>query len=139
MNEYDKQAKDFCDEFDIAVSIEPGRTSGVELAPAWTQPGEKRGRAYVVTLRSHRRHYSFAFWGSINDRERGIDPSVYDVLSCLSGDICCPSTFEEFCEDYGYNDDSIKDRRFFKRCDERAQDLREFFLEAEQTALADIV
>lgn len=39
-------------------------------------------------------------------------PSAYDVLACIEKSE--PMTFEEFCDNYGYNSDSIADEKTYK-------------------------
>lgn len=44
----------------------------------------------------------------------GKDPTMLDVLSCLVMDEQASElTFEEFCSDFGYNSDSIKDKSIY--------------------------
>lgn len=40
-------------------------------------------------------------------------PSAYDILACLGNEIS--ERFEEFCHDFGYNEDSIKAKGIYKR------------------------
>lgn len=39
-------------------------------------------------------------------------PTAYDLLSCITK--CDPGTFENFCADYGYDNDSLKDEKIYK-------------------------
>lgn len=44
-------------------------------------------------------------------------PGLEDVLYCLVFDAqCCEGTFEDFCQDLGYNDDSIQDLDTYRAC-----------------------
>lgn len=63
-------------------------------------------------------------------------PSAYDVLACL--DPYTPSTFREFCDEFGYNDDSISARRVFDACSEESDNLRQLYSDKELEALAEI-
>lgn len=65
-------------------------------------------------------------------------PSAYDVLACISSDACAPETFADFCDVYGYERDSIKALQTFRRASAFAKRLRQFFTEAELSALTEI-
>lgn len=82
---------------------------------------------------------TFDFWGCIADAEKGLTTvTPYDVLSCISSDVNCPETFADFCDEYGYEADSIKALQLFRRCDRFSKRLRAFFTAAEIEQLAEI-
>src|SRR5688572_19913177 len=60
-----------------------------------------------------------------------LHPSPYDVLACISSDIHCPETFEDFCAEFGDSKDSIKALQTFRRCSAFAKRLRSFFTKEE--------
>lgn len=62
----------------------------------------------------------------------------YNVLACVSGDVNCPSIFEDFCAEYTYNTDSIKAKQMFRRCSAFAKRLNEFFTAQEIEELQEI-
>src|SRR6478609_4379590 len=109
-SQYDEQASAFLAACNVSLTIRRADPYGPGKAPKWLEtPDQEHGNQYRVTLRGKdRASVSFDFWGSINDRRALNDPSAYDVLACLSGDINCRDTFEEFCGDYGYDPDSRK-------------------------------
>ena len=52
-------------------------------------------------------------------------PEVADVLYCLLSDaLCGQDTFEDFCNNLGYNADSRKDLEVYLVCQKTEQDLR---------------
>lgn len=111
MTHYEKQVQDFLRETGTEVKIK-----FVEYAPYF--PGEKESRdIYRVTLRrcppgsARKRSYTTRFGASITDTELGQEPTAYDVLACLEKSD--PGTFEEFCSEYGYSDDSIKATKLY--------------------------
>ncbi len=57
---------------------------------------------------------------SISDmRKKGADIRkhlLYDILACCHSDSFVPDTFEDFCSEFGYNQDSKKDTALFLRC-----------------------
>jgi len=64
--------------------------------------------------------------------------SAYDVLACISGDVNCPETFEDFCSEYGYETNSIKALQTFRRASSFGKRLRAFFTESEIEKLQEI-
>lgn len=52
-------------------------------------------------------------------------PSAYDVLSCLTKHD--PGTFNEFCDEYGYNNDSIKALDTYRAVQEEWSGVRRMF------------
>lgn len=120
--------------------------------PPWEEGKEHiHGDAYIVTLRRQRdqqkvgefiadsqRRISFPFWNSWSDVHENKPLRAYSVLACISSDIYTPETFEDFCAEYGYDADSRKAEKLFKRADRFARRLRAFFTEEEQNELAEI-
>lgn len=49
---------------------------------------------------------------------------LYGILSCMQAEAYCPETFEDFCAEYGYEDDSIRAEKAFKACREMARKIR---------------
>jgi hypothetical protein len=143
MSEYDEKAQTFLDRFGLKVRA----SQKGDRCPPWCgddDTGCCHGDRYRVTVwrrndyignegRSPRR-LSFDFWNSLNEA-----PTAYDVLACVGADSYCPSTFEDFCREYGYDEDSRKTLALFMRCDKFAQRIRNFFTEGELEALAEII
>lgn len=76
-------------------------------------------------------NYSFSYYGSHKDAEsyiKGIrkyrDTIVYSVLCSVGLDVHCPETFEDFCADYGYDEDSREAFQLFEACAKHARELR---------------
>lgn len=63
-----------------------------------------------VTLRRNGKSFSFKFGQSI--ASDGTPPTAYDVLTCLTK--YEPGTFENFCDEYGYDNDSRKAEKVYK-------------------------
>jgi hypothetical protein len=98
------------------------------------------GDRYRITIsRKGGGRISFDFWNSLHDVQNGattVDP--YSALSCIGGDAHCAGTFEDFCADSGYDEDSRKAHDTWKRCHFFAQRLQRFFGADELEALAEI-
>lgn len=137
-NQYDAKATLFLVTTGVSLDIRRADPCGAGYAPQWSE-GREHGNQYKVTLSRPGKSVSFDFWGSINDRKNGKDPSAYSVLACISGDVNCPETFEDFCAECGYDEDSRKAFAKFERCAEFARELRAFFSDEEQAALSEII
>lgn len=143
---YDKQAADFLTKYGIRFAA-VGRGSG---CPPWAGQSDIKGKCpkcgdihglrYRVSFirDADGDRLSFPFWGSLADMKAGKSPTAYDVLSAISGDVQCSDTFEGFCADFGYDTDSRRAYAAWERCAKFAEELREFFTEEEQEALAEI-
>lgn len=118
--------------------------------PAWEESG-KDHRHFRVTLsrgdvpawkaanQCNLSRITFDFFGSQADAGKGIKTTdAYSVLACISSDVNCPETFEDFCGDYGYEEDSIRALQAFRRCSRFAKRLREFFTASELEGLSEI-
>lgn len=140
--DYNKQAQDFLDKYGIKFRA----TLSDSKTPQWAG-GDKHGHHYRVTLSKGKRgqgvkfgqHITFDFWGSIADAEAGkTEVQPYDVLACISGDVCCADTFDDFCAEYGESEDSIKALQTFRRVSAFSKRLRAFFTEEEIQDLSEI-
>lgn len=63
-------------------------------------------------------------------------PSVYDVLACLTK--YDPGTFEDFCSDYGYNEDSRTAERIYFAVQKEYKQLARLFTPEQMEELAEI-
>lgn len=76
---------------------------------------------YKVVLIRDTKTMQFDFWDSIRNTEEEKKPTVYDVLSCLEwyelGD------FDDFCYNYGYDNDSITAFKLYAECQKQQKDL----------------
>lgn len=100
MNEYLKQAKDFCEKWGVKISWRcKGKVKG------WALPDEENMK-YSWTIQRNGLKVTGEFYQSVYRTQRGGKPNEYDLLSCL-----CkydPDTFENFCWEFGYDTDSRK-------------------------------
>ena len=65
---------------------------------------------YNITLKRGQRKYTFKFGQSIAKGSN--EPTLYEVLSCLQKYEV--GTFENFCDEFGYNLDSISAKKTYK-------------------------
>lgn len=82
---------------------------------------------------------TFDFWGSTHDAQIGkTELDAYDVLACISSDAQEYLNFKGWCEEFGYDQDSIKALKTYKRAEAFSKKLRAFFTPQEITALQEI-
>ena len=101
MNEYNKQASDFLKATQTKI-----RSKFLKYDYHFEGDKDKRD-IYLVTISRGNRSFSFNFGQSISESGSGeIHPDSYDILACLQkyevGDL------KDFCDDFGYDTDSIK-------------------------------
>lgn len=74
-------------------------------------PSDKDSRyVFKITLKKGGKQYTFNFGQSI--AEGSNEPTLYDVLACLTKyDV---GTFENFCSDFGYDEDSRTAEKTYK-------------------------
>lgn len=65
---------------------------------------------YNCTLKRNGKQYTFDFGQSIANS--GQEPTMYDVLTCLTKND--PGSFENFCGDFGYDEDSRTAEKIYK-------------------------
>lgn len=152
MNEYIKQATDFLQKANAKMKIE---YVGLAVNKDWKEK-EKRC-LYEITLTSPRGSMTFNFWDSIQNtkvrtmpfdaynvqankelaaKKKDAVPSVYDVLACLTK--YDPGTFEDFCSDYGYDEDSRTAERIYFAVQKEYAQLASLFTPDEMDELAEI-
>jgi outer membrane protein OmpA-like peptidoglycan-associated protein len=85
-----------------------------------------------------RKRMTFDFWDSVHNMGNNIKPSPYDILACVSSDVACSDTFEDFCSDFGYDTDSLKALQTYRKLDRFAKRLREFLTVEEIEQLQEI-
>lgn len=112
MNDYVKQATDFLEKAKATCNIMYSGTS----YPDWDD--KAMHDCYNVTLSTPRGSMTFVFWDNIKNtetrehiwmhriRQKCPFPTAYDILACLTA--YDPGNYEDFCIDYGYNEDSRK-------------------------------
>ena len=102
MNKYEQQANDFLKSVNASIKMEY-----LEHRPYF--PDDKVSRdLYRVRIKRKGKQMAFTFGANLN----GDEPTAYDILACLTK--YDPGTFEDFCSDYGYDEDSRKAESTYK-------------------------
>lgn len=75
--------------------------------------GDKDARdIYIIVLKNKNSRFRFTFGQSINDSNQNTPPKSYDVLASITKYEV--STFDNFCNEYGYDTDSRKALKTYK-------------------------
>lgn len=101
---YNKGAHFIADELGLKMVV-----GASEYKKHFADDKDKR-TVFKITLKKDSKQYTFDFGQSI--AEGNNEPTLYGVLCCLQKYEV--GTFEEFCEDYGYNEDSRKAEKIYK-------------------------
>lgn len=145
-NVYCEQAQKFLD--DTNTNLTAVYDCELKQADVW---GDKQNklitRRYKVTLERNRRKYTFDYYTNHIDAEmlklfdidkKEFDDSFnYNVLSCLKLDYSVD--FEDFCDNYGYDTDSIRAEKAWLKTLEQNQALRAMYSAEELEQLNDII
>jgi len=91
---------------------------------------------YKCTLKNYKGSYTFTFGDSISNTVKNLTLTNYDILSCLEK--YDHGSFENFCDELGYNIDSIKDLKTYKECCKQYEKLSKLFNENEMDLLRDV-
>ncbi len=134
MSEYEKQAQDFIDSHGIRFKA----TFKGDKCPMWDDDKHIHGDRYLVMLSkpTTKQRFSLSYWNSLNDKKQGNKPTPYDVLACLQK--YDPGTFENFCGDFGYDEDSRKAYTTYKAVVQQWHKVQQFFTITELGELEEI-
>ena len=125
---HEAQVKAFLKKWGCDITAELSNTR----KPDW----EHHGHHYIITVTRldgplHGKSIQFDFFDSQAAREEGRPLEIASVVGCMAGDIHVEEKFEDFCGDYGYDQDSIKALRLHERCVEQMKKLKGIFPEPE--------
>lgn len=104
MSEYTMQAIRFAEKVGLKMKV---------LGYEWEKPEwDKKYEHAKFRIRFSRngKSWTLEFYQSISEGSK--KPSIYDVLACVTK--YDPGTFEEFCDEFGYDEDSRKAERIWK-------------------------
>ncbi len=141
MNKYEEQAKNFL--ADTGTTLEIVKAVP-QKSPLWASPKNfDHGINYFCTLKNAKHTYGFDYWGSMADAEKikhgeghGTKPKAYEILACLNP--LNGADFEDFCAEFGYNEDSIMALKTFEAVREQDRNLRKLFSVEQLEALTEI-
>lgn len=131
MNEYEKQAMDFCEKNVKSMEI---TMIGKDINERWDD-GIYRMK-YRFTIMTKKGKYSGYFWDSKYNTKNKIKPTRYDILAYVTK--YNPGTFNEFCDKFGYNNDSMKDFKIYQAVCEEWEGISRIFTEKQLEELREI-
>lgn len=109
MDEYIIQAEQFLQETNTTMYVR-----FKEYNTYFDEDTEQRNIYKITLKRKGVGQYTFTFGTSLNDTWNRIEPNAYDVLACIEK--YNPDSFEYFCDNYGYDNDSRKAEKIYKEC-----------------------
>jgi len=128
MKDYQQQAADFLTKHGIKVSA---KLTNKKL-PSWdgyAKDGPRKNNHFVVTLKNENRRVSFDFFDSESNFRAGkTELDVYSILTCCSSGFHCSGDFEDFCAEFGYDNDSRKAEKLHKACLKQSSKLKKLFV-----------
>jgi hypothetical protein len=71
------------------------------------------------------------------DKQKFFNSLLYNCLCSCKLDYYISIDFEEFCSEFGYNSDSIKDKKLWERCLKQSNKLQKIFKKSEIECLPD--
>ena len=108
------------------------RNNETDKKDEWKRTATK----YACKLTFKNQSYVFDYWmGSAHTKA----PSKKDVLYSFIMDDVTGLDFEEFCLEFGYDNDSIKALRTFEACKEQTENFYRLFNEEEREILRELL
>jgi len=128
--EYDLQAQRFIEKTGLKI-----RKVYCGHGPYFDGDKESRARWEITIERADHRPITFMF-GASSVKFRKDPPTDYTILSCVEKHD--PGTFDDFCAEYGYDNDSIKARETYFAVQKQWSGIRGLFNNDELAELQEI-
>lgn len=121
--DYEKEIKKILNDNDIKVKI-------VYITQSFTNwDKDNLHDQYKIILKRNRKEMQFDFWASIYQTQNNKKPNVYDVVACLEWYEL--GTFDDFCLNFGYDNDSIQAFNTYTECQKQQKELFDIISEEE--------
>lgn len=134
-SEYDIQAENFLNKNGIRIIKKL-----LDQKPSLGISGGVHNRYKITVTRkgTSGNKFSFTFWDSISNTEKGLEPTDYDILATISSESTQYRDFKEFCSEMGYSDDSINALYTWKAYKRQSNRINRFFTSEELKQLQEI-
>lgn len=131
MDNYIEQAKNFLSATHTSLEI---IFLATEQNSVWNDT-HKRNH-YLFVLKNKKGYLVDDFWDSVHHTLKHLKPTEYDILSCLECWYVGP--FHDFCNEFGYNADSVSAYKTYNACVRQYHALRKMFNDEEMEMLREI-
>ena len=97
-------------------------------ASQWSDKNNQNYNNHVVKVIHNKKSFSFEFWGSMMNPEISNDQeNVFAFYCALSDGISSRDSFENFCGEFGYDEDSRTAERIYKACEKTLKKVERVF------------
>lgn len=134
-SEYDIQAENFLNKYGLAVTFELIDQNPNKL---WEDDLIRNHYKVTITRNGNPNGLTIEYWDSAVNTEADKVPTAYDVLAVIGSQSTVYDTFEDFCSEFGYDEDSRTAERIYKAYNEEAKSIVNFFTEIELEDLREI-
>lgn len=132
MSEYTEQAENFLAKHNMTF-----RAVYVDHAPYFDDDKESRDiYNLTITAKDTRKKFTVRFGQSINGTQKGDIPTAYDMLTSITKSD--PYTFEDFCSEYGYDEDSRQAEKTYKAVKREWVKVSRFFTDEQLEEMQEI-
>lgn len=126
INDYAKQAQIFMQETGTKISC-----GWKEYGPYFGEKDHER-HIFNISLKRGRKVFNFTFGQSVAEDTK--EPKPYDIFTCFTK--YDPGTFEDFCSEFGYDEDSRTAERTYKAVCKEFKELSRLYTSQELEAMA---
>lgn len=135
-SEYEIQAEKFLEKNELKINF---TLLGVDT-PKWEDKKALHNHYKITISRKGApgKKLSFQWWDSINATEKDEQPTAYDALTGISSDSHQYADFKEFCDELGFDFDSIKALHTYREYTRLANRINKFFTGKEIEELNEI-
>lgn len=128
-SEYDIKADNLAERLGLQLCINSKRFGSM----SWDEGKTKRW-IFNLSLVKGKQIYTFEFGQSI--AAKSSEPTMYDVLAIITK--YNPGSFENFCSEFGYNSDSIRDFKIYNGVVDEWREMSRMFTSEELELLQEI-
>jgi hypothetical protein len=130
-----EQWKQDCKIFTKMITETEFKARFIETAPYFIEDKESRD-IWKIIIKRNGKTISFRFGNSLQDTWDHKEPDLYSILAGMDLDYRTSDyTFEEYCDEYGFNADSISDKKGYERGVKQSQKLKKIFEELEVSSM----
>ena len=123
---YDIQAENFLNKFGLKITFEFISLDN----PNWDKTNLHNHYKVTITRKGKAgQKLSFQWWDSIHNTKDNIQPTAYDALTTISSNMTEYANFNEFCSEFGYDNDSINALNIYKEYSKLATRINKYFTE----------